>query len=254
MGKYLHKYDSLDAFHMNYDNETEGPITSLTVNNAMAYTECSEWNTRTAATEYNGTYVFDRLMTGVAMHGCDDWDGTYDMMVFKKGNDTAYLINWDEDDPWTVDDEWISNHTDYFTLIHDLNNAYAVGDADLDVSSWETGEPPYHEPWVSYTLDDHDGGVLKIKVLCPQTPGHIYGAEYLGEDGNYYKWESYQYESGSNPGFDYYWTTMRNPKSGDNIFCSVTGIQEDNPCAVVGDVIEVGGNRVDYNKRRPGNH
>ena len=116
---------------------------------------------------------------------------------------------------------------------------------EADFQAEYNGEA-YLEPWVSYTTDN--GDVTNFKAWCESTQ-HNYGAEYIGEENGYYKWHAYQIEAGElgEPHWDPYWTVNRNPEVGDDVFCSYNGVMDENPCAVVGEIME-SGNHVDYNK------
>ena len=104
----------------------------------------------------------------------------------------------------------------------------------------------YHEPWVSLTKDIEN--VSRFVVNCSNA--YYFYADYEGPENGAYKWRASAVEGQQQqPYDDYYWTTTRNPETGDSVFCSFTGISQNNPCATVSAITSyMTENRVDYNK------
>ena len=93
----------------------------------------------------------------------------------------------------------------------------------------------YVEPWLSLTMDGC-GLPTKASIYCANT-SHVYGMEFAGKVGEYYRWTSFQIED--TPGSDEYWTLTRTLRIGTPVYFSLTGGPEEHePAGFVYEILE----------------
>jgi hypothetical protein len=66
--------------------------------------------------------------------------------VFKNGNKEVYAPYLDDAEKWSYENGFIE-------IIQDFSSSYQTGDGESFNFTLERGEDPYHEPWVSLTVE-----------------------------------------------------------------------------------------------------
>ena len=143
MAKYLHRYKSREDFKKDYYGSA--PVTAFTVTGGTVSPGCGDGDW-VETHDFDGRYVFveETRMTTTALCNGDVW--TDRVRIFKKGDVALY-------DTYSGPEEKWGSELGYAAYIQDPSQVHQAGDAQLDVSNPEYGEPVYHEPWVSCTTD-----------------------------------------------------------------------------------------------------
>ena len=145
-------------------------------------------------------------------------------------DDGSNCCDWGNDDGY-----WAETYVGRNPSVGDEVDFFIPGAGEgelLTIDEVDSHENKYIEPWVSYC--DEPGGIEELTVDCHGDGQYLYGARFNRQDGDLYKWDSFQLVGGDRPGYDQYWTRSRNPQPGDPIFCSINGAQEDYRCATAG--------------------
>lgn len=143
MAKYLHRYKSREDFEKDYYGSA--PVTAFTVTGGTVSQGCSggDW---VETHDFDGRYVFAEETTMTSTGLCDGNVWTERVRIFKKGDVALYDTYIDAEEKW-------NSECGYANYIQDPSQVEQAGDAQLNVSNLEYGEPAYHEPWVSCTTD-----------------------------------------------------------------------------------------------------
>ena len=142
--EYLHKYTSAENFNDDYIGG--GEVTAITVNSAEILQSCDDWDNMVETHDYDGTYVFDREEEITNATDCKgnpvDWFTR--VKVFKNGNKEIYSEYYDG--IWSHENGWVD-------IVQDSSSIFQAGDGGSENFTLERGENPYHEPWVSLTVE-----------------------------------------------------------------------------------------------------
>lgn len=169
MAKYLHRYKSREDFEKDYYGSA--PVTAFTVTGGTVSPGCSgDW---TETHDFDGKYVFVEETTLTTTSLCDGSVWTGRVRIFKKGDVALY------DRCNNAEEKWGSELYGYAAFLQDPSQAFQAGDAQLDVSNLEYGEPVYHEPWVSCTTDARLlSGTADALYDSYSSPYNSYSSEY----------------------------------------------------------------------------